>query len=182
MLAYSLVRYGHGEVYVLDGGFDDWLQEDREIETRYPAIERSRFVARTRTGLSVDYEEFRLIKGRPHVAHLDSRPADQYAGSSYWPKRGHIPGALNIPWSEAFEAGNLCKLRDASHMMGILERLNVTREKEVICHCGSGRKAAAQLCVLKWALGYPNVRLFEGSFTEWCAHQENPTVIGQTPD
>jgi thiosulfate/3-mercaptopyruvate sulfurtransferase len=182
MVAYSLIRYGHEEVYVLQGGFDDWRQQEREVETRYPVIKRSRFVARTRNDLSVDYEEFRIIKERPYVAHIDSRAADQYAGSSFWPKRGHIPGALNIPWSEAFEVGNLCKLRDPNHMMGILERLDVTREKEVICHCGSGRKAAAQLCVLKWALGYPKVRLFEGSFTEWCSHQDNPTVIGQNPN
>jgi len=181
MMAYSLARYGHENIFVLDGGLDEWMKGGGRIETRYPAMEPSSFSARLDRSLFIEYEEFLRVKDDRGVVHIDTRSSNQYQGRSPWPKEGHIPGAINIPWSECFAQENLCLLRPKEEIGEMFSRAGVTRDKTIICHCGSGRKAAAQLIVLKFLLGFPEVRLFEGSFTEWCAHPENPTVTGPSP-
>jgi len=181
MIAYSLIRYGHPEVMILDGGFDRWVSDNRPLSTQYPKSKVEDFQASTSSELPIDYEEFLRVKDAEGVVHIDSRQREQYVGESAWPKRGHIPGAINIPWSEAFRPDNLCQLRTREEVLDTFISKGVTEDKEVICHCGSGRKAAAQLCVLRWYLGYPHVRLFEGSFTEWCAHGDNATKPSDAP-
>lgn len=181
MVAYSLVRYGHTRVLIMDGGFDEWSKEGKAVETTYPRLEPVKYPVSLRKDLFISYEEFVGIKDDQKVVHIDSRSPDQYQGRSAWPKEGHIPGAINIPWSEAFTPGNLCKLRLKVDLLDRFKSAGATPDKEIICHCGSGRKAAAQLCVLKWYLKYPKIRLFEGSLTEWCSHPNNGTVLGRNP-
>jgi len=172
MLAYSLAKYGHKKVLQLDGGLDAWIQIDGQLETRYSRIGAGDFLARPRQELAIDYEGFTSIMDRDDVVHIDSRPTVQYLGRSPWPKEGHIPGAVNIPWSDMVMPDNLTRLRSREELMENLLGHGVTADQRIVCHCGSGRKAAAQLCVMKWFLGFPDVRLFEGSFTEWCAHDQ----------
>jgi len=179
MIAYSLARYGHSKVLILDGGLDKWVEEGRELDVQYRPGHIRRFEVRTRNELFIGYEEFKRVKDRQGVVHIDSRPPSQYQGKSPWRKEGHIPGAINIPWSEMFMPNNLCLLRSKEELTSITSSSGATKDNKIICHCGSGRKAAAQLCVLKWYLGFPNVRLFEGSFTDWCAHPDNPTLTGE---
>jgi thiosulfate/3-mercaptopyruvate sulfurtransferase len=169
MLAYSLAKYGHKKILQLDGGLDAWVQIRGQLETRYSKIGKGDFLARSRKDLMIDYDEFLTVMDLDQVVHIDSRPAAQYLGRSSWPKEGHIPGAINIPWSELYAPDDLTRLRPKEELMEILSERGVTIDKKIICHCGSGRKAAAQLCVMRWFLDFPNVRLFEGSYTEWCA-------------
>ena len=63
----------------------------------------------------------------------------------------------------------------------ILDERKVTPDKTVLVYCGTGREATNEFLLLKWYLGYPNVKIYEGSFTEWCAYPENPTVTGPNP-
>jgi thiosulfate/3-mercaptopyruvate sulfurtransferase len=177
MMAYSLAKYGHMRILLLDGGLESWVRYSGKLETKYRHFEPGNFRAEANENLHIGYEEFLAIKDKGGVVHIDSRPPAQYQGRSSWPSKGHIPGAINVPWSEMFMTDNLTKLRPMDEIFEMLVAKGVTKDKEIICHCGSGRKAAAQLCVLKWFLGYTHIRLFEGSFTEWCAH-DNRTVIG----
>jgi thiosulfate/3-mercaptopyruvate sulfurtransferase len=181
MIAYTLARYGHERILILDGGLEAWKSSQGNIETGYPDAEPSEFKARASRDLNIEYDEFLSTKDKEGVVHIDSRPSSQYQGSSHWKKMGHIPGALNIPWSECFTLENLCRLKPREEIESVFRSAGVRRDKNIICHCGTGRKAAAQLIVLKFLLGFPNVRLFEGSFTEWCAHEDNLTVLGPNP-
>lgn len=181
MIAYSLARYGHGSIMILDGGLDEWRRAGGQVTTQRSKNERVPYIARIDHSLFIGYEEFVEKIGRPDVVHIDSRPSNQYRGISPWPKEGHIPGAINIPWSECVQERNLCLLLPRNEIERRFELAGVNRRKKIICHCGSGRKASAQFVVLKYLLGYPDVRLFEGSFTEWCAHEGNKTVTGENP-
>lgn len=63
----------------------------------------------------------------------------------------------------------------------MIEERGVKTDKTIICYCGTGREATNLFLVFKWFLGYENVKIYEGSFTEWTQRDDNPTVTGPEP-
>ena len=181
MMAYSLAKYGHNAVYVLDGGIDAWKSEGRELSQDYPAVESSDFTAEVRDDYAIGYEEFSRIKDNDDVIVLDARPAAVYEGKGPWRKAGHIPGAVNLPWKSLMDETNPARLRSNDELDMILEEHGVDRSRTVICSCGTGREATNEFVLLKWLYLYPNVRIYEGSFTEWVTYPDNPVVEGPEP-
>ncbi len=78
---------------------------------------------------------------------------------------GHIPGAVNLPWSGAVQEDGTFK--SAEELKGIYASKGVTGDKEVIAYCRIGERSAHTWFVLKYLLGYPKVRNYDGSWTEW---------------
>ena len=76
---------------------------------------------------------------------------------------------------------NPALLRPEKEIWAAIEELNITKDKTIICSCGTGREATNEFILFKWRLGYPKVRLYEGSYTEWTSHPENPTIVGKKP-
>lgn len=181
MMAYSLARFGHENIYVLDGGLNKWKEECRKLVKEYPAVEVSDFAVKLHRDLYIEYDEFMSIKDRNDVLLLDARPEAMYEGQGPWPKPGHIPGAVSLPWASLMYRDNRMLLRPVDEIHSILAARQVTHDKTIICSCGTGREATNEFLLLKFFLGYPNVRLYEGSFTEWAAHPENPIVTGKSP-
>ena len=181
MLAYSLARFGHDNVYVLDGGADKWKAEGKPLTKEFPPIEASDFVAQVRRELFVEYEEFTEMKDHPDVMVLDARPPALYEGQGPWIKPGHIPGAVNLPWASLMDEQNKRLLKPGEEIQAILDNKGVGPDKTIICSCGTGREATNEFLLFKWYLGYPKVRIYEGSFTEWSCYPENPTVTGGNP-
>lgn len=93
----------------------------------------------------------------------------------------HIPGAVNLPWRGLMADDNPATMKPDGQIQQLLKQHNVSPDKTVIIYCGTGREATDEFLLLKWYLGYPNVRLYEGSFTEWTAYPDNPTVTGENP-
>ena len=181
MIAYSLARFGHNNVKVLDGGLDKWISEGRRVSKEFPEVIGSTFETSVRQEFFIGYNEFKNIKDRDDVIVLDARPPDIYKGQGPWKKPGHIPGAINLPWKSLMEEDNPRLLKPLDRIGVILAETGVNREKEVICTCGTGREATNEFLLLRFYLNYPRVRIFEGSFTEWCSHPENDTVTGPDP-
>lgn len=181
MVAYSLARFGHDKVYLLDGGLDKWLAEQRPTSQVFPRIEDSDFSATVRSEMFVDYEEFRRIKDRDDVVLLDARPPNVYRGEGPWIRNGHIPGAVNLPWKGQMDEGNPALLKPESEILGIVEARGTTPDKLIICSCGTGREGTNGYLLFKHFLDYPRVRLYEGSFTEWTSYRENLVVQGPNP-
>jgi len=181
MVAYSLVRFGHNRVYVLDGGLNDWKKEGRKLTKDFPVIEESDFKVNLRKDYWIEYEDFKRVKDSEGVVLLDARPANVYEGQGPWPKPGHIPGAINLPWKTLMVEGNFTLLKDEDEIKGILDEKGIMPDKTVICSCGTGREAANEFVMFKFLLEYPNVKIYEGSFTEWSSYPENPTVTGKNP-
>lgn len=63
----------------------------------------------------------------------------------------------------------------------MVKAVGATSDKTIICSCGTGREATNEFILFKWYLGFPKVRIYKGSFTEWVAHKENPVVTGKSP-
>jgi thiosulfate/3-mercaptopyruvate sulfurtransferase len=181
MTAYTLIRYGHDNVYVLDGGLDKWKAEGRALSKEYPALLSSDFKARVQRDFFVDYAEFKALKDREDVVLLDARPPDVYEGQGPWSKPGHIPGAVSLPWASLMEDNNKAQLKPEDEILKKLSDRNVTPDKTIICSCGTGREATNEFLLLKCYLGYEKVKLHEGAFTEWASYPENPTVTGKNP-
>lgn len=181
MVAYSLVRFGHNRVYVLDGGLNDWKKEGRKLTKEFPVVEESDFKAKVREDYLIKYENFKRIKDDKAVILLDARPANVYEGQGPWPKPGHIPGAINLPWKTLMVEGTPTLLKEEDEIKDILDGKGITPDKSIICSCGTGREATNEFIMFRFLLGYPDVKIYEGSFTEWSSYPENPTVTGKNP-
>jgi thiosulfate/3-mercaptopyruvate sulfurtransferase len=105
---------------------------------------------------------------------VDVRSPDEYSGKLLAPanlpqegaqRGGHIPGAANIPWASAVQEDGTFK--SADELREVYGGRGVTPEKEVIAYCRIGERSAHTWFVLTYLLGYPTVRNYDGSWTEW---------------
>jgi thiosulfate/3-mercaptopyruvate sulfurtransferase len=181
MLAYALARFGHNCVYVLDGGLDKWRREGRRLSREYPRVVEGRFRPAIRSEYFIDMEQVKGMKERADVILLDARSAQLYEGRGPWSRAGHIPGAVNLPWQTLMSDTNPTLLKCDDEIRKILRDHGVTSDKTIIVSCGAGKESTCEFLLLKWYLGYPDVRLYEGSFTEWADYPQNPTVTGPNP-
>lgn len=181
VLAYSLFRYGHGDITILDGGLERWMDGLLPV-TRSPTKGDNgdfRASARRNLTLSVGALERALEEGNSLL--IDTRLPELYQGESGFPKPGHIPGAVNLPWTELVMPNNPCRLRDTSSLRACLNNVKAIKTKKVIIYCATGRKSAALFNIMRFIFGIRGVRLYEGSFTEWCADAGRRTVTGKNP-
>lgn len=182
MMTYTLLRMSHEEAYLLDGGLDKWTAEGRETSQKFPEVTPTKFQAKIQKEMFLELEEFKEIKDAPDTILLDARPARFYIGEAGpWIRSGHIPGAVNLPWASLMDPDNKTLLKPVDEIRDRAEKAGATRDKLVICSCGTGREATNEYTIFKHLLGYPRVRLYEGSFTEWSAHPELEVVKGPNP-
>ncbi len=181
MAAYSLVRYGHDNVMILDGGIDKWRNEKREVTKVQPERNESDFLAEVRDEYFMQYQELLDVKDNDDVVLLDARPPATYEGWGPWIKPGHIPGAIGFPWRKLMADDNPRQLKPDNVLMDMIENAGITKDKLVICSCGTGREATNEFNLFKFYLQYPRVKLHEGGFLEWTSYPENETVTGKNP-
>jgi thiosulfate/3-mercaptopyruvate sulfurtransferase len=86
---------------------------------------------------------------------------------------GHIPGAMNIPWAQAVRETD-GTFKSPEELRALYEGKGVTPDKHVICYCRIGERSSHSWFVLKYLLGYPSVRNYDGSWTEWGNMIGNP--------
>ena len=114
----------------------------------------------------------------PAVVLLDARSPDEYTGRTKRAARvGHIPGAVNYNWTDAMDQSRFLRLKDAQELKRALEGLGVTPDKEVITYCQTHHRSAHTYVVLK-SLGYPKVKAYPGSWSEWGARDDTAVVKG----
>jgi thiosulfate/3-mercaptopyruvate sulfurtransferase len=181
MLAYSLARFGHNNIYVLDGGLDKWKAEGWPVTKEYPRVPETDFPVTVRSENFLEYEQFKQIKDQPDVVLIDNRSPAYYAGTGIWTKQGHIPGAVNLPWRKVMDRRNACLLKPDEKIRRLVQKVGATPDKKIVLYCATGREATNLFLLFKWYLNYPSVQNFEGAFTEWCCYPENPTVLGPDP-
>ncbi len=180
-VAYSLVRYGCRRVMILDGGLEQWRARDLPLTPDSGVTSPSAFTVGIPLDLFIGYEECVSVGDHEDVVLLDTRPAGWYEGQGPWRKPGHIPGAVNLTASFLMDPEIPTLLKPVHEIRALLRERGITPEETIICSCGTGRTAATVFLVLKWYLGYPDVVMYEGGFTEWVSHTENPTVTGKMP-
>jgi thiosulfate/3-mercaptopyruvate sulfurtransferase len=167
--------YGHQDVRLLDGGRVKWLADKRELTTDVPSYPRANYHAQSPdTSVRALRDQILAELGRSDIALVDVRSPGEYSGELLAPanlpqegaqRGGHIPGAANIPWSQAVREDGTFK--SAEELRSLYESRGVTPDKEVIAYCRIGERSSHTWYVLNYLLGYPKVRNYDGSWTEW---------------
>ncbi|MDR0307876.1 MAG: hypothetical protein LBI42_13710 [Chitinispirillales bacterium] len=180
MTVYSLARYGLTNIIYINGGIDKWKRENRPVTKEFPSMREKELAVKikTQTGLFLTYNQFLEIRNLDTSFVVDVRPPAVFEHSNLWSSPGHIPGAHNIPWHKFTDHQNHYLLKPLEQIKEIVTAAGAVPEKTIVLYCGTGREATTSFLTFKWALGYPNVKLFEGSFTEWCAMKQE-TVTGK---
>jgi thiosulfate/3-mercaptopyruvate sulfurtransferase len=181
MMAYSLIRFGHNKICILDGGLEKWKDEGGELSKVFPQWRESDFKIEVRRDFFVDYEEFLELKERDDVILFDARPFEFYKEGGLWIKKGHIPGANSLPWRSLMTPENPKLIKSDEELEQMISKFNITPDKTLLIYCGTGREATNEFLFFKFYLGHEKARIFEGSFTEWTSHPENPTTTGESP-
>ncbi len=170
-----LKYYGHQDVRLLDGGRVKWLADKREITTEIPSYLRSSYRAQApHQDIRAFRDQILRSLGSGEVALVDVRSPGEYSGELLAPahlpqegaqRGGHIPGAANIPWSMAVREDGTFK--SAEDLRALYEGKGITADKEVVAYCRIGERSSHTWFVLSYLLGYPRVRNYDGSWTEW---------------
>jgi thiosulfate/3-mercaptopyruvate sulfurtransferase len=181
--AYWILKYyGVEKIVLMNGGRKKWLAEDREVTKEIPNYPKTTFKAsgtneQIRTYL--DYVKSSMKKSDKVL--VDVRSPAEFTGEITAPpeypnehaqRGGHIPGAVNIPWSQAVKEDGTFK--PAEDIAKLYQSKGVTADKEVITYCRIGERSSFTWFVLKYLLGYPNVKNYDGSWTEWGNMVRNP--------
>ncbi|CAN5562782.1 sulfurtransferase [soil metagenome] len=177
--AFWFFKYnGHKDARLMNGGRQKWLDEGRELTTEAPSHPKG--------GYEVPYRDESIRAYAPDVLQhiikvqsgkatlVDVRSPAEFSGELLhmpnYPQEGaqrggHIPGAQNIPWAQAAnEDGTFKSAEDLAQLYG---NKGVTQYKDVIAYCRIAERSSHSWFVLKYLLGYPKVRNYDGSWTEW---------------
>ncbi|MEM4546608.1 MAG: sulfurtransferase [Nitrososphaerota archaeon] len=179
-VAVTLIYAGIENVAVLDGGFDKWAWEGKAVSTQpiTPQASDYRVSPRKEMFVSKTYVQKNLKK----AIVVDARDAEAYFGvkaEPWGPKPGHIPTAKSLPapwlWNMTSDYG---VYRDRNELREIAKALfgDPKAGKEIIVYCGVGGYASTVGFVLMEALGYKNVRIYDGSIQEWSLDSKMPLV------
>ena len=170
-----LKYYRHSDVRLMNGGRQKWVQEGRTLSTAVPAPTQKTYKA------AVPDRSLRAMKeyivenlSNSNVRLLDTRTYEEYAGQltsapgTPQPeiyRKGRIPGAIHIPWDDgATDDGTF---KPVQELLEMYQGKGIDRANEVIPYCRLGVRASYSWFVLKYLLGYPRVRNYDGSWTEW---------------
>lgn len=193
--AYALwfLRYnGHADVRLMDGGRQKWVAEKRPMVSAVQEVATGSY--------RVPYRDATIRAFAPDVlrhlmavkdgtgALVDVRSPQEYTGEKLhmpeYPQEGalrggHVPGAVNIPWASAVNADGTFKSADA--LRKLYATKGVTRDKDVVAYCRIAERSSHTWFVLKYLLGFPDVRNYDGSWTEWGNMVGVPIAQGEEP-
>ena len=167
--------YGHKNLRIMDGGRAKWEQEGRPLVKEVPSYPSASYKAKKpdKSIRAFRDDVFEQISdGKPLV---DVRSPKEYTGELLhmpnYPQEGatrggHIPGAVNIPWSQAVRESD-STFKSADELKALYEGKQINAGDDIIAYCRIGERSSLTWFVLKYLLGYPNVRNYDGSWTEW---------------
>jgi thiosulfate/3-mercaptopyruvate sulfurtransferase len=187
---WQLKYHGHKDVKLINGGRKKWLEEKRPVTTEPINVAATTYRAgEPDHSIRAFRDEVLAIVEKKKQGHLvDVRSVDEFSGKIIAPpgmtetaqRAGHIPGAANIPWAQAANEDGTFKSADA--LASLYQAKGVTGGDETIAYCRIGERSSHTWFVLKYLLGYDNVKNYDGSWTEWGnligAPVVNPTATG----
>ncbi len=171
---WQLKIYGHKDVRLMDGGRKKWLAEGRELSTAKPTAPAKTYKAgAVDNSLRAYLPEVQEAVKKKAAALVDVRSPQEFTGEILAPpglpetcqRGGHIPGAKNIPWAKACNDDGTFK--SAADLKALYGGQGITGDTPVIAYCRIGERSSHTWFVLKYLLGYSNVKNYDGSWTEW---------------
>jgi thiosulfate/3-mercaptopyruvate sulfurtransferase len=166
--------YGHDKVKLLDGGRKKWELDSRELVTEAPQRAKTNYTARDQdASIRAFRDEVIAAIGQRNL--VDVRSPDEFAGRLLAPahlpqeqaqRGGHIPTAKNVPWSKAAQEDGTFKSDDALRAL-YGDEAGLDFSRDTIAYCRIGERSAHTWFVLHELLGQPNVKNYDGSWTEY---------------
>jgi len=185
--AYWILKLrGFDAVRLLNGGRKKWELESRELVTEVPAYRRTGYQipAAGRPGIRALRDEV-LASAGTRTGLVDVRSPEEYRGEKLAPDHlpgeqaqvpGHIPGAVNVPWARA--ANDDGTFKSADELSSLHARLGITADRPVIAYCRIGERSSHTWFALTELLGYPDVKNYDGSWTEYGSLVAVPVEMG----
>ena len=172
---WQLKYYGHKDVRLINGGRKKWIEEKRPVTTEPAKVAAATYKASgPDESIRARKEDvFESVNKKKAIDLVDVRSVDEFTGKIIAPpgmsetaqRAGHIPGAANIPWAQAANEDGTFKSADA--LKQLYGAKGVNGGNEIIAYCRIGERSSHTWFVLKYLLGYDNVKNYDGSWTEW---------------
>lgn len=168
------VYYGHQNLRIMNGGRLKWAIENRELTTEPSSYSETSYHAQPPDKSIRAFRDDVFWHMEERLPLVDVRSPKEYSGEMIsmpgYPQEGaqrggHILGAVNIPWSHAVQDNGTFKA--AEDLLEMYQSHGITPEKEIIAYCRIGERSSHTWFVLRYLLGYPHVRNYDGSWTEW---------------
>jgi thiosulfate/3-mercaptopyruvate sulfurtransferase len=167
--------YGHNNVKIMNGGRLKWEKENRPLVKEVPSYKKTAYSAKEADKSIRAFRDQVLNQSNEKKPLVDVRSPKEYSGELLhmpnYPQEGatrggHIPGAVSIPWATAVNEAD-STFKSADELRAIYEGKGIKSDGEVIAYCRIGERSSLTWFVLKYLLGYPNVKNYDGSWTEW---------------
>ncbi|MDQ7018314.1 MAG: sulfurtransferase [Robiginitomaculum sp.] len=179
-LWWALRYYGHEDVKMLNGGLRAWRAENYPLETAIQIFPKATFLAAPRPDLRVEKAEVLDAIDDPSTCIIDALPAPFYRGlAALYPghRKGHIPGAVNIPAEDNLDPQTLC-LKSMEDLQALWNDAAISPEQNIITYCGGGIFASFALFVLA-LMGHEKAALYDASWMEWGRDSALPVETGR---
>jgi thiosulfate/3-mercaptopyruvate sulfurtransferase len=167
--------FGHKDTRIMNGGRQKWIDEKRELAKEVPSYPATKYTAPERDDLTIRAFRDQVTEHlKANLPLVDVRSPQEYSGELLhmpnYPQEGalrggHIPGARNIPWAKAARENGTFK--SVEELKALYEPQGITSDKDIIAYCRIGERSSHTWFVLTYLLGYPHVRNYDGSWTEW---------------
>jgi thiosulfate/3-mercaptopyruvate sulfurtransferase len=167
--------YGHKNVRIMNGGRAKWEQEKRPMSKEEPSYTRTSYKAKEPDESIRAYREQVFSQVEAKKPLVDVRSPKEYTGELLhmpnYPQEGatrggHIPGAVNIPWSKAVDEAD-STFKSLEELRSLYEEQGIKPDEDIIAYCRIGERSSLTWFALKYLMGYPNVKNYDGSWTEW---------------
>ncbi|HZD11906.1 MAG TPA: sulfurtransferase, partial [Candidatus Binatus sp.] len=179
---WDLQYYSIHNAVLMNGGRKKWIDEDKPLTKEAPKHQPTRYhVPQPDEKLRAYLRDVEDSYRKPRSILVDVRSPKEFTGEITAPpeypnehaqRGGHIPHAVNIPWSQAVREDGTFK--DAADLRKLYEAQGVTRDRDVVTYCRIGERSSFTWFVLRYLLGYDRVRNYDGSWTEWGNLVRNP--------
>lgn len=177
-LWWVLKYYGHTRAKVLNGGWHRWLTEGRPITFHATRPEPRPFVARPNPAVVADAEFLLQHYDDPRWCVLDARSDEEWDGRNDRgnKRRGHVPGARHLEWVRFVSRDDRRVFLPADELRRLLDEAGVPPNVPVVTYCQGGIRAAHAAFVLE-LLGYEEVRVYDGSMSDWANREDTPLEV-----
>ena len=171
---WQMKMYGHHDIRLMDGGRKKWLAEGREISTAKPTAPARTYKARgPDLSLRALLPEVLQASAGGKAMLVDNRSPLEFSGEILAPpglpetcqRGGHIPGAKSVPWGKCCNKDGTFK--SVAELKALFADQGITGDTPVIAYCRIGERSSLTWFVLKYLLGFQNVKNYDGSWTEW---------------
>jgi thiosulfate/3-mercaptopyruvate sulfurtransferase len=164
-LFFTLEYAGHKKIALLNGGITKWIAEKRALSTAPAQVSKTVYQVHTDTQRAVPAGWISTNLGKPNLVLVDARSPAEFRGEDIRAKRGgHIPGAINIEWTQNLTGDKTFK--SADELLTLYNQAGVTKEKTIVSYCQTLQRGSVTYFILR-LLGYSDVRGYDRSWSEW---------------